>query len=67
MYFPTLQSNDGKLISLEMVPLQIRNMRLNRASREDTQWLASTLDREGKALDTGVRLGPDDVLQLEWK
>ena len=48
MYFPTIRIDDGMLVSLEMVPLQIRNMRLNRASRADAEWLASTLNREGK-------------------
>jgi poly-gamma-glutamate capsule biosynthesis protein CapA/YwtB (metallophosphatase superfamily) len=67
MYFPTIRIEDGALVSLEMVPLQIRNMRLNRASRADTEWLARTLDREGKALNTRVRLGPDDVLRLGWQ
>ncbi|HUJ38428.1 MAG TPA: CapA family protein [Hyphomicrobium sp.] len=66
MYFPTMRIDDGALVSLEMVPLQIRNMRLNRVSRADAEWLASTLNREGKALGTRVRLGPDDVLRLEW-
>jgi poly-gamma-glutamate synthesis protein (capsule biosynthesis protein) len=66
MYFPTVRIDDGTLVSLEMVPLQIRNMRLNRASRSDAEWLASTLNREGKPLNTRVRLGPDDVLLLEW-
>lgn len=67
MYFPTIRIEDGSLLSLDMVPLQIRNMRLNRASRADAEWLASTLDREGKALGTRVRLGPDNVLQLAWQ
>lgn len=66
MYFPTLRAADGTLVSLEMVPLQIRNMRLHRASSTDAEWLASILNREGKALHTGVELGFDGVLRLEW-
>jgi poly-gamma-glutamate capsule biosynthesis protein CapA/YwtB (metallophosphatase superfamily) len=67
MYFPTIRIDDGMLVDLEMVPLQIRNMRLNRASRADAKWLASTLDREGKSLGTRVRHCTDDVLRLEWQ
>jgi poly-gamma-glutamate capsule biosynthesis protein CapA/YwtB (metallophosphatase superfamily) len=67
MYFPTVRAEDGALASLEMVPLQIRNMRLQRASRADTEWLAHALNREGKPLQTGVKIGPDDVLILEWQ
>ena len=65
MYFPTVRIDDGTLVNLEMVPLQIRNMRLHRASRADAKWLAGTLEREGKALKTHVRVGADDVLRLE--
>jgi poly-gamma-glutamate synthesis protein (capsule biosynthesis protein) len=67
MYFPTVAIEDGMLVSLEMVPLKIRNMRLNRASRTDAEWLANTLNREGKRLGTCVRLGTDNVLGLEWR
>jgi len=65
MYFPTVRIDDGTLVNLEMVPLQIRNMRLHRASRADAKWLAGTLEREGKALKTHVRVGADDVLRLK--
>ena len=67
MYFPKVRIEDGTLISLEMVPMQIRKMRLNRASRADEEWLAATLERESKALNTHVRLGADHVLWLEWQ
>jgi poly-gamma-glutamate synthesis protein (capsule biosynthesis protein) len=67
MYFPTIRKDDGTLVSLEMVPLQIRKMRLNRVSRADAEWLASTLNREGEPLGTRIRLGTDDVLRLEWQ
>jgi poly-gamma-glutamate capsule biosynthesis protein CapA/YwtB (metallophosphatase superfamily) len=67
MYFPTIRIDDGMLVSLEMVPLQIRNMRLNRASRADAECLVAALNREGKPLGTCVRLGSDGVLRLEWR
>lgn len=65
MYFPTIRAADGTLVSLEMVPLQMRNMRLHLASRADAEWLASTLNRECEAFGTGIALGPDGVLRLE--
>jgi poly-gamma-glutamate capsule biosynthesis protein CapA/YwtB (metallophosphatase superfamily) len=49
-----------------MVPLQIRNMRLCRASLADAQWLEATLKREGDPFGTHVRLGADNALRLEW-
>jgi poly-gamma-glutamate synthesis protein (capsule biosynthesis protein) len=67
MYFPTVGIDDGTLLSLEMVPLQIRNMRLNRASNADAKWLAATLDHEGRERNTSIRLTPDNALRLEWR
>lgn len=67
MYFPSIGVEDGRLRSLEMVPLQIRQMRLNRASRTDATWLAETLERQSMNPSTHVRLGADNVLRLEWQ
>lgn len=67
MYFPTVRIEDGSLLSLDMVPLKIRNMRLHRAPRADAEWLARVLDREGRQLGTRVQLGPDNVLRLAWQ
>ncbi|MHA1164656.1 MAG: CapA family protein, partial [Alphaproteobacteria bacterium] len=66
MYFPNLRISDGVLQRLTMVPLQIRNFRLNRASRDDAEWLRDVLDREGKNAGTSVRLVNDNSLILEW-
>lgn len=67
MYFPTLRGSDGTLARLDMVPLQIRNMRLNRVSRADAEWLANVLNREGAPFGSGVALGRDNSLALDWK
>jgi poly-gamma-glutamate synthesis protein (capsule biosynthesis protein) len=64
MYFPVVRTDDGTLARLDMVPLQIRNMRPNRASPADATWLADTLNREGKRFGTRVSIGPDQVLKL---
>ncbi len=66
MYFASLDSSTGKLVSLAMTPLQIRQFRLNRASRVDAERLMDTLSREGKKFGTGVRLEPDETLSLVW-
>jgi poly-gamma-glutamate synthesis protein (capsule biosynthesis protein) len=64
MYFPVVQAADGTLAGLDMVPLQIRGMRLHRTSPADTSWLADTLNREGKRFGTCISIGPDHVLKL---
>lgn len=66
MYFLNLRMSDGVLQRLTMVPLQIRNFRLNRASRDDAEWLRDVLSREGKNAGTSVRLVNDNSLILEW-
>lgn len=62
MYFPTVDASTGQLKQLRLVPMQIRKMKLNRASREDGKWLAEVLDRESGRL--GVRVRTDDKMYL---
>jgi len=66
MYFATLQVSTGKLLRLEMIPLQIKKFRLSSTSREDAEWLRSTLDRESARLGAAVELGDDNRLRLTW-
>lgn len=66
MYFPALRQSDGSLDRLTMVPLKIRNMRLNRASRQDAEWIRNVLARESARFGTSVRLDGDVTLALEW-
>jgi len=66
MYFPTIDAASHRLVRLEMVPLRIRNFRLNRATAHDSAWLRHVLVREGRKLGTSVRQGGDFSLALEW-
>lgn len=52
MYFVKVNASNGVMVSLIMVPLQIRRFHLNRASRQDTKWLLNVLNREGHKLGT---------------
>lgn len=65
MYFPSLDRNTGQLLSLRMVPLQIHRFRLRRTRAADMAWLATTLNREGQTLGTGV-VESDNGLLLHW-
>jgi poly-gamma-glutamate synthesis protein (capsule biosynthesis protein) len=66
MYFPTIRAADGTLTALEMVPLQIRNMRLNPASTADRAWVSKRLDRECRRFGTRIGVGSDGTLRLQW-
>jgi len=64
MYFATLDLADGKLARLEMTPMRMRNFRLNRASPDETEWLARTLDRNSRRLGVRVIRSSTDTLAL---
>jgi len=66
MYFASLDPKSGELIRLRLVPMHIRNFRLNRPSRSDAKWLQVTLDRECRKLGTRVVLGDDGRMELHW-
>jgi poly-gamma-glutamate synthesis protein (capsule biosynthesis protein) len=62
MYFPSLSPQTGQLLALEMTPLQIRHIRLNRASAADTQWLCTKVSEISRAFGTKVVLSEQDTL-----
>jgi poly-gamma-glutamate synthesis protein (capsule biosynthesis protein) len=64
MYFATLSAGTGELIALKMTPMQIRNMRLNRASAADAAWLRKVFDRVNAPFDTQIDLAPSATLTL---
>ena len=66
MYFPKINQANGELISLKMVPMKIKNFRLNHASKADALWLAEILNREGSKMGTQVKLNEDNSMDLEW-
>ncbi len=66
MYFVSMDARTGRLSRLDLVPLRIRRFRLQRASREEAQWLGDLLDREGKAWGLRTRLNDDGALSAQW-
>jgi poly-gamma-glutamate synthesis protein (capsule biosynthesis protein) len=64
MYFPTLQPETGRLESLCMTPMQIRNLRANRATPADAEWLGGTLGRISQPFGARVELTADGTLAL---
>ena len=66
MYFATVNSANGKLVSLQMTPTQIRRFKVNRASRAAAMWLMNTLNREGVSFGTRVKLDRNNRLTLHW-
>jgi poly-gamma-glutamate synthesis protein (capsule biosynthesis protein) len=65
MYFATVDAGTGELLGLRMAPMQIRHFRLNRASRDDSDWLKNLLKRESKPHGLEVRLQEDGMLAVQ--
>jgi len=66
MYLPTLDAASGRLLGLELVPMRIRRLRLERAREADAHWLEAMLDREGRKLGTRIEHGVGGSLELRW-
>ena len=64
MYFVDITPSDGTLAGIEIVPLQIKQFRLNRATETDVIWLQQTLDRESNRFGTRVTMAPGGPLSL---
>lgn len=64
MYFPAVDPDTGRLQTLHMTPMKIRNLRLNRARAGDAEWLARTLDRISRPFGARVELTAAGTLSL---
>ena len=64
MYFADIDPKTGNLAALEIIPLQIRNFRLDRPSRQDSEWMLQMLQRECLRFGTGIVLNPGGRLVL---
>jgi poly-gamma-glutamate synthesis protein (capsule biosynthesis protein) len=65
MFFPSLSPRTGQLLALDMTPLQIRHIRLNRASAADARWLCDKMNDISRAFGTYVTLTEHGALR--WK
>ena len=67
MYFIELDSATGELISLRMVPMQMRQFRLERALGSDAKWICSLLNQLGERFTTVTKLEEDGSLRVEFR
>ncbi|MEM3383636.1 MAG: CapA family protein [Nitrososphaerales archaeon] len=63
MYFLSLDENCN-LISLHMIPTQIKKFRVNKALRKDASWLKDVLNRECKRFGISVHLNDNLILKM---
>jgi poly-gamma-glutamate synthesis protein (capsule biosynthesis protein) len=65
LYLATIHVETGRMSALRMVPFQARQLRLHRASEDDSSWLANVLDRISRSFGSGVDVEPDGTLVLK--
>ena len=66
MYFVQISPENGQLITLNMVPMEIRRFRSHWASKQDALWLEKILNRENKRFNNHVELSDEKILTLYW-
>jgi poly-gamma-glutamate capsule biosynthesis protein CapA/YwtB (metallophosphatase superfamily) len=66
MYFVDLEVLTGRLLSLEMVPMQIRRFKLNNVMKADALWLGAVLEREVSKFGCHLEMKWDNTLSLKW-
>ena len=66
MYFPVIDTRSGELAALTLAPVRTRRFRLQRASAQETAWLAAMMDRECRRLGTCVVGHCNGALGVDW-
>jgi poly-gamma-glutamate synthesis protein (capsule biosynthesis protein) len=66
MYFASLDASSGRLLDLQMTPLQARRMRLSYPTASDVAWLHDKLNRECNRLSTRVNRTENAPFSLNW-
>jgi len=64
LYLTSTDPASGELVSLQMIPLRVRRMRLERASQADAEWLRKTLERTSREFGIHVAAGSNDLLEV---
>jgi poly-gamma-glutamate capsule biosynthesis protein CapA/YwtB (metallophosphatase superfamily) len=65
LYLTRTDPDNGELVSLTMMPLRVRQMRLERASHHEAEWLRSTIEHASRRFETRVMARADDFLEIE--
>lgn len=66
LYFAQVSRETGRLCQLEIVPMQLRRLRLAHATPAARRSLQSLFDTEGRKFNTGVQAQADGSWRLRW-
>ena len=64
LYLASTDPASGEPLSLQMIPLRVRRMRLERASQADTAWLRETIEHISRRFRIRVIARPDALLEV---
>lgn len=64
LYSACTDPASGELIALQMIPLRVRQMRLERASQTDSEWLRKTIEHTSRRFKTRVAARTNDLLEV---
>lgn len=67
LYLIDLDSRDGRLAGVWLVPFRVQQFRLGRASEADTTWLCDVMNRYGERFGTRMTPGDAGGLTLHWR
>ncbi|GAB88688.1 CapA family protein [Gordonia rhizosphera] len=65
LYSASIDPAGPELISLQMIPLRVRQMRLERVSHADAEWLRKTMEHTSHQFKIRVALRSEDLLEVE--
>ncbi|HYB35097.1 MAG TPA: CapA family protein [Mycobacterium sp.] len=64
LYLTCTDPASGELVWLRMIPLRVRRMRLERASRTDAEWLRTTIEHTSRRFRIRVVARSDGLLEV---
>jgi len=64
LYMTCTDPATGELVSLQLIPLRVRRMRLERASQADAEWLRTTMEHTSRRFGTRVAARSDGLLEV---
>ncbi|MBI4497436.1 MAG: CapA family protein [Chloroflexi bacterium] len=67
IYLIRVDPRQGRLVGAQLVPLQVRQFRLQRAAEADATWLCHLLNRLGSPFGTQMELADDPSITLRWQ
>ena len=64
LYVASVAADRGDLVALQLIPLRVRQMRLQRAARSEADWLRTTVEHTSRRFGTRLRSVPGDLLEV---